>query len=177
MSIGNLKTFCHAKHLCYVVVETPKLSRNKYKFDNDLKVFRISTVLPEGSLFPYDFGYLPATIGDDGDPLDALLFMDAPAFPGCVIEARVIGMLKAEQTEDGETVQNNRILAVCDDSIQYRKVVSVNQLDECLLRQIEEFFVQYNRLSGKEYKPLGIADKDEADEFVARGAKRFRKRK
>jgi inorganic pyrophosphatase len=175
MSLTKLNTYCCNKTLCNVVVETPKLSRNKYKFDTESKVFKISKILPEGCLFPYDFGYLPGTVGDDDDPLDVLIFMDAPAFPGCVVEALVIGMLKAEQVEDGKVVENHRIIAVCNDSIQYRKVASIRQLDECLLQQIHDFFIQYNRAAGREYKPLGIADKEEADRLIMKSNKKFRK--
>src|SRR5579884_1217798 len=73
----------------HVVIETPKGSRNKYKFEPKLRSYALSNVLPEGMAFPYDFGFIPQTEADDGDPLDVLLLMDAPAFPGCVVESRL----------------------------------------------------------------------------------------
>jgi inorganic pyrophosphatase len=85
------------KQLFQVVVETPKGSRNKYAFDPDNRVFELKKVLPAGMAFPYDFGFLPSTKGGDGDPLDVLVLMDEPAFPGCVLKCRVIGVIEGEQ--------------------------------------------------------------------------------
>ncbi len=80
-----------------MVVETPKGSRNKYAFDPHNRVFELRKVLPAGMAFPYDFGFLPSTKGGDGDPLLVLVLMDEPAFPGCVLKCRVIGVIEAEQ--------------------------------------------------------------------------------
>src|ERR1700686_915727 len=74
-----------------VVIETPKGCRNKYAFDPKLRSFKLSRVLPDGMVFPYDFGFVPSTLAEDGDPIDVLLLMDAPAFPGCVVDSRLIG--------------------------------------------------------------------------------------
>ena len=96
-----------------VVVETPKGCRNKFKFDEAAGLFRLGGVLPAGAVFPFDFGYLPATQGDDGDPLDVLILMDEPAFPGCVVAARLVGVIEAEQTEKGgRPERNDRLIAV-----------------------------------------------------------------
>ena len=78
-----------------IVIETPKGSHNKYAFDEELGVFQLKGVLPEGMIFPYDFGFLPGTVGDDGDPLDVLLLMDDPAFCGCLVPSRMIGVIEA----------------------------------------------------------------------------------
>src|SRR4051812_46072742 len=86
-----------------VVVETPRGTRNKYKYDERRGLFLLHKVLPLGAEFPFDFGFLPSTRGDDGDPLDVLLLTPEPAFPGCVVPARLIGVIEAEQVEDGET--------------------------------------------------------------------------
>jgi inorganic pyrophosphatase len=80
--------------LVRVIIETPKGCRNKYKYDPEFGAFKLSKVLPEGMVFPYDFGFIPGTKADDGDPIDVLLLMDQPAFPGCVIESRLIGVLE-----------------------------------------------------------------------------------
>src|SRR2546421_7155604 len=96
-----------------IVIETPKGSHNKYAFDEELGVFQLKGVLPEGMIFPYDFGFLPGTVGDDGDPLDVLLLMDDPAFCGCLVPSRMIGVIEAEQTEtDGKSERNDRLVAV-----------------------------------------------------------------
>src|SRR5262245_5772097 len=80
-----------------VVVDTPKGSRNKYKLDEKLGQWRLSKILPQGMSFPYDFGFVPSTRGEDGDPIDVLLIMDEPTFPGCIVSARLIGVIQAEQ--------------------------------------------------------------------------------
>src|SRR6478609_592733 len=83
-----------------MIIDTPKGSRNKFKYDEQHGLFKLSGVLPAGAVFPYDFGYVPATLGDDGDPIDVLVLMDEPAFVGCLVAARLIGVIEAEQTED-----------------------------------------------------------------------------
>ena len=80
-----------------VVIETPKGSRNKYAFDAERKIFQLKRVLPVGMAFPYDFGFIPSTKADDGDPVDVLVLMDEPAFPGCLLKCRVIGVIEGEQ--------------------------------------------------------------------------------
>ena len=76
------------RSMVQVVIETPKGSRNKYKFEPNLSSFKLSKVLPDGMVFPYDFGFVPSTQAADGDPIDVLLLIDEPAFPGCVIESQ-----------------------------------------------------------------------------------------
>ena len=83
-----------------VIIETPKGSRNKFKYDSTSRMFKLSKVLPEGMMFPYDFGFVPSSTGGDGDPLDVLVLMDEPTFPGCLLECRLIGVIEAEQVQD-----------------------------------------------------------------------------
>ena len=83
------------KHIIEVVIETPKGSRNKFKYDPTTRRLKLSKVLPEGMVFPYDFGFVPATKGPDGDPIDVLVLLDEPTFPGCLVECRLIGILEA----------------------------------------------------------------------------------
>ena len=95
------------------VIETPKGSPNKYNYDDTCAAFRLAEVMPKGSYFPYDFGFIPSTIGDDGDPLDVLVFMDDPAPVGCVLTIRLIGAIEAKQQEKGgDWERNDRLLAV-----------------------------------------------------------------
>src|SRR5579863_7953432 len=89
------------KHAVRVIIETPKGSRNKYAFDPALGAFVLRKVLPAGMAFPYDFGFVPATIGGDGDPLDVLVLMDEPAFPGCVLKCRLVGVIRGRQKSHG----------------------------------------------------------------------------
>src|SRR5438477_12400620 len=86
-----------------VIIETPAGSRNKFKYDEEHKLYCVNRVLPAGMAFPYDFGFVPGTLAEDGDPLDVLVLMDSPGFPGCLLHCRPIGVMEAEQTEDGET--------------------------------------------------------------------------
>src|SRR5437588_3309095 len=127
-----------------VVIETPKGSRIKYKYDEQSGMFKAGTFMPEGMMFPFDFGFVPSTGADDGDPLDVLLLMDAPAFSGCLVNARLVGVIQADQKEkDGETVRNDRLVAVAAESRIHSDVKSLDQLNKNLLDEIEHFFKAY----------------------------------
>src|SRR5215212_9852523 len=95
-----------------VIIETPKGQRNKFKYDEKSGLYKLGGVLPAGAVFPFDFGFAPSTLGGDGDPLDVLLLMDEPAFAGCLVPARLVGVIEAEQTEKGNTARNDRLIAV-----------------------------------------------------------------
>jgi inorganic pyrophosphatase len=138
-----------------VVVETPSGSHNKLKFDPAHGAFRLSRVLPAGMSFPFDFGYLPGTLGEDGDPLDVLLLLDAPVPTGCLVEARLIGVLEVEQREkDGSVVRNDRLIGVAVESTTRATLRDLDDIDPALLDEIEAFFDQYNRLEGKAFRVL-----------------------
>ncbi len=174
-SIATLQPFDKKNNEWRVVIETPKGSHNKYKFDEDLSLFALSGVLPEGMSFPYDFGFLPSTLGDDRDPLDVLLLMDEPAFCGCVVPARLIGIIEAEQTErDGETSRNDRLVAVPIKARTYNDCRNLNDLNEHRLKEIQEFFVSYNRIRGKKFKLLGIHGPEKARATASKGIATFR---
>ena len=95
-----------------VIIETPKGSRNKYAFDPDQRIFELKKVLPAGMAFPYDFGFIPSTVAEDGDPVDVLVLMDEPAFPGCLLRCRLIGVIEGEQGKKKDCERNDRIVAV-----------------------------------------------------------------
>lgn len=168
LPLEKLKPFDRKSGNLNVVIETPKGSRNKYAFDFDLKCYRLKGVLPQGSVFPFDFGSIPGTVGGDGDPLDVLLLMDEPAFVGCVLEARILGLIEAEQTEKGTTERNDRLIAVASDSHTHGGLKSLSDLDDTLLDEIEHFFVSYNKARGKEFKPLRRKGPRSAKELVQR---------
>ncbi len=158
----------------HVVIETAKGSRNKYAFDEKLGVFLLKGVLPEGSSFPYDYGYIPSTKGGDGDPLDILVIMDAPAFTGCVIEVKVIGAIEAEQTErDGRTDRNDRLIGVATHAHTHDHVKSLSDLRPQMVEEIEAFFEHYNRLAGKAFKPVKRSDATGAIKLVHNGMHAF----
>src|SRR5437763_415581 len=97
---------------CKVIIETPKGRRNKFKYDSEYRLFALGQLLPEGLVFPYDFGFIPSTKGDDGDPLDVMVLMDEPAHVGCLLDVRLIGAIEARQTEHGKTVNNDRLIGI-----------------------------------------------------------------
>ena len=101
-----------------VVVETPRGSRNKYKFDERTGRMKLSKVMPEGMVFPYDFGFFPEPRGEDGDPLDVLILCDEPTFPGCQIDSRPVGAILANQRSAGQKeMKNDRLIAVAKASV------------------------------------------------------------
>lgn len=138
-----------------IIIETPKGSRNKIKYDPTTKAFKLSKVMPEGMMFPYDFGFVPSTKSDDGDPLDVLVLTDAPLFPGCHVTCLLIGAIEAEQEEKGKTNRNDRLIAVAEQSLLYSEVKSIDDLNSTVLKQIEAFFVNYQRVRNIRVKILG----------------------
>src|SRR4051812_33480306 len=129
---------------CRAVVETPKGRRSKFSYDPESGLFELSGLLPEGMVFPLDFGFIPSTLGDDGDPLDVLVLMDEPAHVGCLVRVRIIGVIEAEQTEDGKTDTNSRLLAVSVQSSLHQNVTSLKELNPAMPTELEEFFISYN---------------------------------
>jgi inorganic pyrophosphatase len=159
-----------------VVVETPQGSRNKYEYDPKLRVFKISCLLPAGAVFPFDFGFIPSTLGDDGDPLDVLVLMEVPAPGGCLVPARLIGVIEATQSNGKKMVRNDRLIAVSTESHHHQKVDSLADLGEEIVTEIERFFVSYNEMHGKQFKPLGRHGVARALKLVKRGENRFRRK-
>ena len=143
-----------------VVIDTPKGCRNKYAFDFKHRAYVLKTMLPRGATFPFDFGSIPGTEADDGDPLDALVLMDEAAFTGCLIEARLIGVIEAKQTEDGKTERNDRLIAVATESPGHQKVKSLRDLDPAVIKEIEQFlFPIIRRRAGSSNRSPGRARK------------------
>jgi inorganic pyrophosphatase len=138
-----------------VIVETPKGCRNKFAFDPKQRIFALKKVLPAGMTFPYDFGFLPQTLAPDGDPIDVLLLMDEPAFPGCAVSARLIGIIEGEQLDGKKKIRNDRLLAIAEANHTYAYVRKIKDLPNQFLRELQDFFVNYHRLEGKQYKLLG----------------------
>jgi inorganic pyrophosphatase len=149
-----------------VIIETPKASRNKYAYDEEQGIFALRKVLPEGMVFPHDFGFLPQTVADDGDPIDVLVLMDVPAFPGCLVPARLIGVLQGEQIDGKKKVRNDRLLAVAVMSHTYSDFKGLGDLNKEFLTEVEAFFVNYHGLEGKKYKLLGCKGPNRAMQLV-----------
>ena len=152
------------------VVETIKGSRNKFAYDEKLALFRLKGVLPAGASFPFDFGFVPSTLGEDGDPLDVLVLMDEPAFAGCLVPARLVGVITAEQREEnGEVERNDRLIAVASGSRAHDGVQRLEDLSSNLIGEIEYFFVSYNTARGRTFTPEGRKGAEEARAIVDAG--------
>lgn len=150
-----------------VIIETPKGCRNKYNYDEKRKAFKLKKILPAGAVFPFDFGFIPGTKGEDGDPLDVLVIMDEPAYPGCVVECRIVGALKARQTEkDKKEEENDRMIAVSVVSNNYSDVKELDDVNKNTLDEIKHFFISYNEQEGKKFEPHGWANSKEAMQLI-----------
>src|SRR6185436_12257641 len=143
------QTFVKKSETINVIIETPKGSSIKYDFDPETRLFKLNKILPEGLVFPLHFGFIPNTKGEDGDPLDVLVLLDEPCYPGCHVECKVIGVLEAEQTEKNETVRNDRIIAKAIESEKYSKVNFIKDLNSSMIDEIIHFFISYNKVSNK----------------------------
>lgn len=145
-----------------VIIETPKGSRNKYAWDPDQQIFALKKVLPEGMALPHDFGFIPSTEGEDGDPIDILVLMDQPVFTGCLVKTRLIGVIEGRQTEKGKSERNDRLLAVAESSHTHSNINSINDLNKDLLKELEQFLVNYHLNDGAEFKVLARKGPDAA---------------
>jgi inorganic pyrophosphatase len=154
------------KRLLRVVIETPKGSRNKFAFDPRESVFELKKVLPSGMTFPYDFGFVPSTRADDGDPVDVLVLMDEPAFPGCVLSARIIGVIEGEQTNGRNKIRNDRIVAVEKGAHSWEDIKTISDLGKPFEKELEEFFINFHKLLGKTYRVLGLHGEGRARRLV-----------
>lgn len=160
-----------------VIIETPKGSRNKFSFDPDLRIFSLKKVLPAGMTFPYDFGFVPSTKAEDGDPTDVLVLMDEPAFPGCLLKCRMIGIIEGQQGKKKNGERNDRIIAVEEANHSYAHVRHVKELGKKFCKELEEFFVNYHDLEGEKYRILDMKGPAEARRRLEDGMRKMRKKK
>jgi inorganic pyrophosphatase len=167
----KLKPIDKKENLLQVIIETPAGSRNKFAFDPDQEIFTVKSVLPAGMTFPYDFGFLPRTLGGDGDPIDVLLLMDEPAYPGIAVKARLIGVIEGEQIDGKKKVRNDRLVAVAESTHQYANIKKLKDLPTKWIDELEIFFVNYHNLEGKKYKLLGTRGADAAMTLIKKAEK------
>jgi inorganic pyrophosphatase len=140
----------------HAVIEACQGSRNKLKYDPALGVLRLHKVLPLGTSFPFDFGFVPSTRAADGDPIDVLVLMDEAVPAGVLVTCRLVGVIEAEQTDrDGKTQRNDRLLAVANASHRYGRCKAIADIGDAVLEEIERFFVSYNEQQGNRFEPLG----------------------
>ncbi len=138
----------------HVVVETPGGSRSKFKYDPATGFFILDKLLPLGAAFPYDFGFIPGTLEQDGDPLDVLVIGDERTFPGCLITVRLLGVIEANQTEKGVTIRNDRLVAMPETKRIQPPERSLDDLPVRVLKEIEHFFVSYNAAENRRFEVI-----------------------
>lgn len=159
-----------SSHLIRVIVETPAGSRNKYKYDEKLGLFRTHKLLPLGFRFPFDFGFIPGTRAEDGDPVDAIVIAEEPTFTGCLTTVRLVGVIEAEQKEKGKkTVRNDRLIGVTVTEKIKPREKTLRDLKPGTLDQLEHFFASYNEAEGREFIVIGRSGPEIAERWIAAG--------
>lgn len=157
-----------------VMIETPKGSRQKYHYDESTRIISLKKILPQGMVFPFDFGFIPGTKGEDGDPLDLIILSELASFPGCQQECRLIGGFKAKQSADkpgGKQIRNDRFFAVPVLSDVFQHVETLSDLPEKVMDETEQFFIQYNKLEGKKFEVLGNMKPKEVMKLISKSYK------
>jgi inorganic pyrophosphatase len=158
MNYEHLPIGENAPALVNAVVEIPKGSTNKYEYDPQLGVFRLDRVLHSAVYYPADYGFIPSTLADDGDPVDVLIFISWPTFPGCLLEVRPIGKLDMVD----EKGIDEKILAVAKHDPRYHRIDDIHSVEPHVLKEIEQFFTVYKTLEGKLSLSFGWSGKAEA---------------
>ena len=151
-----------------VIIDTPRGSQNKYVFNPEYGLFKLSGLLPAGHTFPFDFGFIPGTVNGDEDNVDVLVLTDEPTFVGCWTQCVLIGGYAARQTprKASNAYRNDRLLAVEKHSLAFENVGAIEDLSKTLIEQIEHFYVSYNESKGKKFEVIKMLDVKEAADLV-----------
>ena len=160
----DVKSGPSAPEVVYAVVEIPRGSRNKYEYDKEKEAFVLDRVLYSPFHYPGEYGIIPKTLWDDGDPMDILVLMDQPTFPGCIIETRPVGLMKMMDT--GE--KDDKIIGIPVDDARFSDIKDIEDLPKHILKEIGHFFSQYKKLQGKETEVLGWEGHKKAFEAIKR---------
>jgi inorganic pyrophosphatase len=158
-----------APELVRMIVEIPKNSSNKYEYDRELGVFRLDRPLYSPMHYPGDYGFIPGTLAEDGDPLDIVALVEEPSFPGCMIQARPIGMLNMLDQEE----RDEKVVAVPDCSPRFQEIHTIDQLAPHIRREIEHFFTIYKELEGKRTRMDGWQGPRQAREMIVSCRRRY----
>jgi inorganic pyrophosphatase len=159
----------------HVVIETPRGSRAKFAYDPQLETFTLTKSLLVGLTYPHDWGFVPSTKADDGDPLDIMVVHDATTFPGLVLTCRVIGVLQIEQKSNGKTERNDRVFAVPRQSHAELGLRDVRELSKPIQEELEKFFIATDELEDKKLKIIGWKGPKAAVKLVKEAGKSFAK--
>src|SRR4029434_2677036 len=176
-AIERINPFAENKDDIHIVIDTPRGSRNKLKWNEKLGVLKLSHILTAGAVFPFDFGFVPGTRGADGDALDVLVLTDEPLVPLCLVQARLIGAIEANRTQDGKAFRTHRLLAVAVSSRLYAGVRSLGDLPSTFVDEVEQFFINYNIMRDRVFKPIARHEAKRALELVKRASAKTTKRK
>lgn len=152
------------------IVESPKGSAVKFKYQPDTRSFKLHKALPAGMVFPFDFGFIPDTKGEDGDPLDIVVVSEFQTFTGCVMDCRIIGGIKVKQTEkDGRTLRNDRFIGIASVSQLFAAINNTDDFSQRFMDELTAFFKNYSELTGKKFEALGSMTPDEANTLIQKG--------
>ncbi|HZM03340.1 MAG TPA: inorganic diphosphatase [Candidatus Saccharimonadales bacterium] len=176
LPVSRLSAFAQGKNVVHVVIETPKCSRIKYSYDAKTGLMRVKRALPEGMAFPFNFGFIPSTLGEDGDAVDILILNQEALATGCYLVARLLGVIEAEQTEGKKMTRNDRLIGMAlpkETPSEFEEI----ELTKKVCTEIEHFFAAYNQLDGKKFKVLGQRGLKQAQKMVWQGIKRAKKSK
>jgi inorganic pyrophosphatase len=160
----------------HCIVESPMGSPSKFKYDPDTKTFVLGRPLLKGLTYPYDWGFIPSTRAQDGDPLDVMILHDTPSFAGLVIPSQIIGVLEVEQHDGKERERNDRLFAVPVKSHRQDELDNVDDLPKRLRKELEKFFFAAATLEDKELSLLGWKGPKEALALIDEAMKRFAKK-
>ncbi len=157
--------------LVRAIIENPKGSRSKYKYVPSLDLFECGPALHAGLAWPFDFGFVPSTLAGDGDPLDIIVLMDEPAFPGCLVQVKILGVLEAEQVQDGKTVRNDRVIGVHNHSVRYDELTNWKDIPASIRSEYELFFNVNAMCKGRVFELLGWRDSSVAFKVIESAVK------
>jgi inorganic pyrophosphatase len=164
-SIELIKPFDKRRDCWNVIIETPKGSKVKYALDEETGLLTLKKALPEGMAFPFNFGMIPGTLADDGDPIDVLVLNEEPLLAGCLLHVRPVGVIKAEQSDGKKTVRNDRIIGQAIPKEAPTELEDLKITDK-MVSQIEFFFKAYNQAYGEKFKVLGTGNAKKAVKLV-----------
>ncbi len=167
----NITIGSKAPDVCQAIIECPKGSQNKYEWDHEQGIIKLDRVLFSPMFYPCDYGFFPETLGGDGDPLDVLVMVTNPLFPGTAVDVRPIGVLRMSDDKG----QDEKILAVAKDDIRFAHIQSLTDVPQHIRDEISFFFEQYKVLEKKMTKIDGWEDAESAKKLIVEAMERAKK--